>query len=73
MPKVKIPAPAKFEGAETEVEFEQLLEAVRAAIAAAPPADRSTHPPTFNRPPKAANDNGPARPFISFPESWYAR
>jgi hypothetical protein len=64
MPKVKIPAPAKFEGVETEVEFEQLLEAVRAAIAPAPQADRSTHPLSFNRPRKAANDNGRrGRPF----------
>ena len=41
----------------SEVEFDQLLEAVRMAIKPAPQEDFLARLPTFDAPPKAANDN----------------
>ena len=51
----------------SEVEFDRLLEAVRMAIEPAPQEDFLAHPPTFDEPPKAANDNqffSPPFPFF---------
>ena len=62
----------------SEAEFDRLLDAVRMAVEPAPRENFLVGPrlfacpPTFDVPPKAANDNGRAWPLIPFPEGWHA-
>ena len=56
----------------SEVEFDRMLDAVRTAIAPAPEEDFLARRPISCEPPKAANDNLLAWPFVPIPKGWYA-
>jgi hypothetical protein len=56
----------------SEVEFDQLLNAVMEAVAPVPKPDAWAEPLAAEDMPEAANDNGLAWPLIPFPEGWNA-
>ena len=57
----------------SEVEFELLLDAVKAAVAPLPEEDFMPQSlPDSYRQPRAANDNRTPWPLVPFPEGWYA-
>lgn len=64
------------EGAMSAAEFEQLLDAVRTAVASVPKEDQGSlltqKPMVDSLSPRAANDNDIAWPLIPFPDGWHA-
>ncbi|MEO8318770.1 MAG: hypothetical protein ABI561_10655 [Bradyrhizobium sp.] len=55
----------------SEAEFDQMLDAVRTAVAL-PVQERVDEAQVSDVPPKAANDNLLVWPIIPFPEGWNA-
>ena len=57
----------------SEVEFDQLLEVVRTAVAVAPgESSMVAHLPILREAQPAANDNARVWPLIPFPDGWNA-
>jgi hypothetical protein len=56
----------------SEVEFEQLLDAVRAAVAPTPSENLPVFARAFNPSQDAANDNQQVWDITPFPDGWYA-
>ena len=56
----------------SEVDFEQMIDAVRDAVMPVPMKNSLAGLPPFEQRPKAANDNfGHVWPIIPFPEGWH--